>query len=200
MNKSELRRIYLQKRQALSPDDISENSRQIADRFFREFDFTAIETLHCFISIPRLREIDTALIYKRIWADFPHVRVVAPRMNAMTGEIDSVSFTCEAELVENDWGIREPAGSEMIDPFEIDAILVPVLCYDRKGNRVGYGKGFYDKFLARCRGDCRKVGLSLFPPVDTINNVGEHDVPLDHCLTPDTFYSFSLGPRRPNAS
>ncbi|CAN5362539.1 5-formyltetrahydrofolate cyclo-ligase [soil metagenome] len=193
MNKSELRRVYLEKRRALSTIDMSEKSRQIADRFFVEFDLKVIETLHCFISIPRLSEIDTSLIYQRICADFPLIQMVAPRMSSVTGEIESLNLTSETELLENSWGIREPVGNEIIDPTEIDAVLVPVLCFDRKGNRIGYGKGFYDRFLAKCRPNCRKIGLSFVAPVDQIADIAEHDVPLDQCFTPDRSYAFPRG-------
>ncbi len=198
MNKTELRGLYLQKRRELSPSDISEKSRHIADRFFSEFDLAAIRMVHCFISIPRLGEIDTSIIYERIWAEHPQVRMAAPRM--ATAEIESVSLGPEKELVENNWGIREPAGQSIIDPTEIDAVLVPVLCYDRHGNRIGYGKAFYDKFLAKCRPDCRKIGLSFFAPVDAIADLAEHDVPMDLCITPETLYSFAANSKPQNAT
>lgn len=191
MNKSELRSVYLEKRRDLSSVDISLKSRRIADRLFAEFDLTQMKTIHCFISIPRLGEIDTSLIYERIWSEFPQVLTVAPRMETVTGEIESLTFGPGSELEENRWGIREPEGSTIVDPAEIDAVIVPVLCYDRSGNRIGYGKGFYDRFLLKCRSDCRKIGLSFFGPVDKIDGIGEYDVPLDHCLTPDTSYTFS---------
>lgn len=69
-------------------------------------------------------------------------------------------------------------------------VLVPLLCIDREGYRVGYGKGFYDKFLARCRPDCKTVGLNYFPPVERIDDVAEHDIRLDHAVNPDEVYSF----------
>ena len=190
MNKSELRSAYLEKRRDLSSSEISKKGRQIADRFFAEFDLINIRTIHCFISIPRLGEIDTSLIYERLWSESPGVRTVAPRMNEVTGEIESLQFSPGSDLIENHWGIREPAGDEIIDPTEIDAVLVPVLCYDRDGNRIGYGKGFYDRFLAKCRSDCRKLGLSFFDPVDKIDDVSPYDIPIDGCITPENTYSF----------
>jgi 5-formyltetrahydrofolate cyclo-ligase len=190
MNKSELRSLYLKKRRELEFNDIRERSEQIADRFFNEFEVERFSTTHCFISIPRLSEIDTSLVYERVWIRYPQNRVVAPRMNPATGEIDSVLFERDSKLVENSWGIREPAGESIIDPGEIDAVLVPVLSYDMLGNRIGYGKGFYDKFLARCRPDCRRIGLNFFGPVDRIDDVNEYDIRLEYCLTPEVTYSF----------
>ena len=67
-------------------------------------------------------------------------------------------------------------------PSEIDVVLVPLLCSDGQGYRVGYGKGFYDRFLVKCRPDCRKIGLSYFPPVDRIEDVTESDVKMDEVV------------------
>jgi len=189
MNKSELRSTYLGRRRELSASDIEKKSRQIAERFFSEFDIAAIRTIHCFISIPRLREVDTSLIYERVWREFPHIGVVAPRMNRASGELNSIEFNPGSALIENAWGIREPAGP-LVDPSQIDVVIVPLLCYDRNGNRVGYGKGLYDKFLSKCRADCRKIGISFFSPFDKIDEVDEYDVLLDACVTPEAIYSF----------
>ena len=192
MNKSELRAVFLEKRRKLSSLDTFEKSRQIADRFFAEFDVEQMRTIHCFISIPRLGEIDTSLIYERLWTEFPNVRTIAPRMNRVTGEIESLQFSLGSDLVENHWGIREPAGEPIIDPTEIDAVLVPVLCYDSYGNRVGYGKGYYDRFLSKCRAHCQKIGLSFFSPIDKIDDIGEYDVRIDSCITPELIYRFDV--------
>ena len=67
---------------------------------------------------------------------------------------------------------------------------MPLLCFDAAGHRVGYGKGFYDKFLSKCRPDCTKIGLSYFPPVEAIAATGGHDIMLDICVTPEKTYQF----------
>ncbi|HJS52384.1 MAG TPA: 5-formyltetrahydrofolate cyclo-ligase, partial [Pyrinomonadaceae bacterium] len=99
-------------------------------------------------------------------------------------------YTPETRLLENFWGIREPPIDEAIDPSEIDLVIVPLLCFDERGFRVGHGKGFYDKFLAGCRADCLKVGFTFFPPTDPIDDIDEYDVPLDQCVTPERVYVF----------
>jgi 5-formyltetrahydrofolate cyclo-ligase len=75
-------------------------------------------------------------------------------------------------------------------PEEIDLVFVPLLCVDKKGNRVGYGKGYYDKFLKECRRDIIKIGFSYFEPVEKIDDVNRYDVKLNYCITPESFYSF----------
>jgi len=81
-------------------------------------------------------------------------------------------------------------GSEGVNDAEIDMVLVPLLCFDRQGHRVGYNKGFYDKFLKRCRPDCLKIGLGYFPPEAAIDDISSFDVKLDHCITPESIFDF----------
>jgi len=190
MTKAELRKKYLDERGSLSVDKMEAGSRLIADRFFERFDLGDVRDLHGFISIKKFNEIDTSLIFKRIWKDFPSIRTSAPRLDPEHNELKHYVYKSETKLLENVWGIREPANDELIDSSEIDLVIVPLLCFDKRGYRIGYGKGFYDKFLAGCRLDCLKIGLSLFPAVDLIDDVDEYDIPLDQCVTPTTFYDF----------
>ena len=185
MTKSELRTTYLKMRNSLSGDELTAKSRQIAHRFFENIDLKLVVTLHTFISIEKFNEIDTSLIYERIWREFPHLKTLAPRANLESSEIEHIEFDAETELIENKWGIREPANGESVPAGEIDIVIVPLLCFDTRGYRVGYGKGFYDRFLSRCRADCLKIGLSYFAPVEAIDNVDSLDVPLDFCIMPE---------------
>ncbi len=185
MIKSELRKIYLAKQRSLSPEARLEKSRQISDRFFQNFDLAGIKILHCFISIEKFTEIDTGVIFQRLWREFPAITTVVPRVDLKTGDMQNLKFTPDTELVKNIWDIHEPAHDECVATADIDMVIVPLLCFDRSGQRVGYGKGFYDRFLRNCREDCVKAGLSYFGPVDEISDAGELDIKLDHCFTPD---------------
>ncbi|MEP6787240.1 MAG: 5-formyltetrahydrofolate cyclo-ligase, partial [Acidobacteriota bacterium] len=112
------------------------------------------------------------------------------RVEHVSGEIESVAFGPETEFVENKWGIREPVDGQSANHGDIDMVLLPLLCFDRRGHRVGYGKGFYDRFLGKCRPDCVKIGLSYFPPEAEIDDVNELDVKLDRCITPERAFDF----------
>lgn len=191
MTKSELRKAYLEKRRALSPGEVAAMSARIAERFFAEIDLASVRVLHTFIRIPKFNEFDTSNIYFRIWHDRLDITTCSPRIDKGSDELESFAFDQETEFVESSWGIREPAGTETVEPEEIDLVVVPLLCFDENGHRVGYGKGYYDRFLARCRPDCLKVGVSLFPPVETIEDIHSADVPLDICITPDRNYRFA---------
>ena len=185
VTKSELRQIYLRKRRSLSDGELVLQSSQIAESFFESINLITVKTVHTFIPIKKFNEIDTAFIYKRIWSDFSHILTVAPRVDHESGSMTHFAFTTKTALVENKWGIREPADGKEVDQAAIDLVIVPLLCFDERGYRVGYGKGLYDKFLARCRPDCIKVGLSYFPPVAEIADIDPFDIRIDQCVTPD---------------
>jgi 5-formyltetrahydrofolate cyclo-ligase len=188
--KAELRKIYREKRSRLSLADMAALSRRIADQFFAGFNLTKLAVLSTFIRIPKFNEIDTSTIYYRLWLEFPAIRTGAPAADLVAGTIVTVEFGPSSELIETRWGIREPLGP-VIPPDQIDLVLVPLLCYDRGGHRIGYGKGFYDRLLRAVRSDCLKIGLSYFPPLEMILDAGEHDIRLDACVTPDEVTRFS---------
>jgi len=90
----------------------------------------------------------------------------------------------------NHAGIGEPTTGELIYPEELDMVFVPMLAYDKKGFRVGYGKGFYDRYLQMCRRNVIKVGFSYFEPEEAIPEVNEFDIPLNLAITPQSIYEF----------
>jgi 5-formyltetrahydrofolate cyclo-ligase len=190
MTKSELRKTYFEKREALETSEVKEKSLQVAERFLETFDLRKINYLHGFLPIEKFHELDTRLIFHRVWFDFSHIETLVPRVNFDTNELENLKYTPVTELIPNAWMIHEPADNELVESEKIDLVLVPLLCFDRDGARVGYGKGFYDKFLKTCRADCKKVGLSHFPPVEKIVDINEFDVRLDYCLTPDEVFKF----------
>lgn len=189
MLKAELRKIYLARRKSLSAKERGEKSRRIAAVFFQNFDLSKIRYLHCFLPIEKFGEIETEPIFRRIWLDFPQIETLVPRVDFRADEIENLKFTSATALVRNAWQIDEPAHDESVEPEKIDLVLVPLLCFDEKGFRVGYGKGFYDRFLKSCRPDCLKIGLSYFSPVDEIEDAQNHDVKLDFCVTPERIFS-----------
>jgi len=167
-----------------------QKSEQIAHGFFQNFKLNEISFLHCFLPIEKFNEIDTSFIFQKIWREFPRIETLTPRVNFQTNKIENLKFTPETELVKNEWEILEPVGGLPSKSAQIDLILVPLLCFDERGFRVGYGKGFYDKFLINCRTDCLKIGLSYFEPMAEIADAQEFDVRLDFCVTPEKVMNF----------
>ena len=99
-------------------------------------------------------------------------------------------LTDSTSLQKNRWNVPEPVDGLEVPLSKIDVVFVPLMAFDRKGNRVGYGKGFYDRFLSQCRSGVKKIGLSLFEAEEAIADVSNNDIALDYCITPDKIYSF----------
>jgi 5-formyltetrahydrofolate cyclo-ligase len=92
----------------------------------------------------------------------------------------------------NQLGIREPISSNQKDASLLEVIFVPLLIFDKLGHRVGYGGGYYDKFLGNIKDDVLKIGLSIFDPIDEIQDIEKHDISLNYVITPKRVYNFTL--------
>ena len=190
MKKSTLRKFYLKKQLALSKSEWSEKSLAIKERFFLQFNLTNVSLFHYFITIKEKGEIDTSVIRNELRAKSFSIKTIVPRVNFDKDELEHLEYDSKTVLKTNGWGIPEPTGNNLINEDEIDIVLVPMLCFDELGFRVGHGKGFYDKFLVRCRDDCLKIGLSMFDPIGEIEDVRDFDVKLDYCVTPEKVWEF----------
>jgi 5-formyltetrahydrofolate cyclo-ligase len=190
MTKASLRKEFLQKRLSLSEAEYTQLNFQLYQIFFSTMDLSFIKVLHAFLPLQKNKEPDTWIIIDRIRREFPHVRLSLPRVEQATGVLENIFFEGLHQLEKNAWGIAEPKQGVLTPPGQIDMVLVPLLACDTNGQRVGYGKGFYDKFLATCRPDCITVGISFFEPVEPIDDVNAFDVPLQYCLTPTTLHRF----------
>jgi 5-formyltetrahydrofolate cyclo-ligase len=190
MNKPEIRKLYLQKRMALTTHEYIRLSQSICDRFFSILDLSQIKVIHTFLPIDKNKEPNTWLIIDRIKKEFPNIKLSIPRINNQTGDLENFYFENHDQLKQNILGIPEPKQGLPTESKDIDLVLVPLLAFDDTGHRVGYGKGFYDKFLQTCHDKCRKAGLSFFEPVSSIGDVNPHDKKLDLAITPDKNYVF----------
>ncbi|AFK03303.1 5-formyltetrahydrofolate cyclo-ligase [Emticicia oligotrophica DSM 17448] len=191
MQKQDLRKEYLRQRKALSEQVVEGFSRKIHDWFFRSFAVHSFATIHTFLPIKHNNEVDTWLIIKTLQKDFA-ADIVIPKSHP-NGTMTNYLLTEKTVLEESNLKIIEPnetQNSELrTQNSKIDLVLIPLLCFDKKGYRVGYGKGYYDRFLAECRPDVMKIGLSLFEPVEEIA-IDEFDVKMDYCITPNKIWSF----------
>jgi 5-formyltetrahydrofolate cyclo-ligase len=191
MTKEELRKIYMAKRLALDKSTYKELSQKIAENFFAEIDLSQVNVIHTFLPIEKNNEPDTWLIIETIQKKFKQIRISIPRINTQTSLLDHFYYESADQLEKNTWGIPEPKQG-MPTPLEkIDLVLVPLLAVDEQGHRVGYGRGFYDKFLNQCSDQLMKVGISFFPVVETISNINPNDHKLTHAVTPERVYRFN---------
>jgi 5-formyltetrahydrofolate cyclo-ligase len=190
MTKTELRKIYLDERLSLSDKEYERMNLGICENFFSHVDLSRVNVIHTFIPMEKTKEPDTWLIIERIQEEFPHIRISLPRINVKTIEIDNFFFETHKQLKTNPWGILEPQYGDATRTQDINMVLVPMLIGDQHGHRVGYGKGFYDKFLSTCREDCISVGLCFFEPIETIEDINTLDIPLKYCVTPLNVHRF----------
>lgn len=186
MLKKELRLSYLQLRNELSSEAISNYSLEIANRIL-DLPVWTCNYYHLFLSITENNEIDTSFILSVLQGKDKNI--VLPKVLDETSLIHYL-LTDNTVLRKNKWNIPEPVDGLEVSPSKIDVAFIPLLAFDKQGYRVGYGKGFYDKFLKECREDVIKIGLSLFMPVDKISDTQEHDILMDYCVTPNKIYTF----------
>ncbi len=196
MTKAELRKIYFQKRLFFTGVECDKLSIQISENFFNQVDLSGIRVLHVFIPITKNKEPNTNFIIERIQNKFPNINLVVPRVNHATEEMENCFFEGLHQLAKNKWGILEPKESSVIETGEIDMVLIPLLAFDEQGHRVGYGKGFYDKLLSKCKLDCKRIGLSLLEPIEKIDDITAHDKKLDACITPSKTWNFEENVKR----
>ena len=189
MIKRELRKIYWEKRNALTAAEQSKLDDLLLIQF-QTANLPFISTLFSFWPIEENKEPNAHLFTDYLEFKNPELVIAYPKSDFFMDEMFAVSTNAETSFIKNEFNIYEPEEGNRIETDEIDMILVPLLAFDKNGYRVGYGKGFYDKFLAGCRKDCIKAGLSYFPPVNVIADKDEFDVPLDLCITPQTVYVF----------
>lgn len=183
MTKDELRVYYKAQRHQITQDQEAEFNKEIL-RLLKGYSWADIKYLHCFLPIEQLKEPDIWPFIEWMQKHKPEVCLLVSQSNLKDYSMRHFVYTEKSMLHKNKWGILEPAeGKEVLEDI-VDAVLVPLLVADKKGNRVGYGKGFYDRFLAQCRPDCQKIGVSFFDPVEGIHDTGPFDIPLDVLVTP----------------
>lgn len=159
-------------------------NRQLTENLFASIALASLRVLHTFLPIEKNREVDTWLIIDRLIREFPDVKISVPKINNQTAALEHYYFEGKEQLENNTWEIPEPVKGLPTPIKKIDAVLVPLLAFDKHGNRLGYGRGFYDRFLAECRPDCLKIGLSFFEMEEKIDGIGDKDVPLNVVITP----------------
>lgn len=186
MLKAELRKIYLQKRKALSDDEAFLLSKNIFENFIDYFKPLPGQKVHLFIPIEKFKEIDTLIFIDYFLS--VNIRVFVPKIINTT--LISVEIFADTKFEPNKWGIPEPVSNKDAEILDFDYVITPLLYCDNKGNRVGYGKGFYDSFFESISEGTKKIGVNYFNPDENIDDVWESDIPLDYLVTPTEVLSF----------
>lgn len=189
MTKAALRKIYKEKRKQVSWKDKERWTDMILINF-QKLDIPFIDCVHTYLAMEGQNEVDTVNVSRYLAFKNPGLKVVVPKINLDAGEMRHYIFNDDAEMAPNSFGIIEPVKGEKVGAHEIDLVLTPLLAFDKRGYRVGFGKGFYDKFFQQCHPNVIKVGLSYFEAEEMIENINPFDVPLNYCITPHHVYTF----------
>lgn len=189
MTKKELRVLYRQKR---VPVDLQNMHELIASMLqqFEKIPFQPIKYLLSFKASTARLEVPVHF-FETSLLDGNHDLVICyPKADFEKGSMILYEDNDNLAWEETPLGIEQPSEGDIVSPLQVDCVLVPLLAFDEQGNRVGYGKGFYDRFLPLCRPDVIKVGVSFFDAVPLVSDANEYDVPLTYCVTPQRLYVF----------
>ncbi len=189
MKKNDLRNLYLEKRKKLSVEKIEKLSIDICNQIFEHFDLNG-STLSLYLPIKSKNEVNTFHIWEKA-ARLESI-ISVPKSNFETHELTHIQLTSKDQLIINKYGIPEPIYGNEIKINELKFIFIPLIAIDHKGNRVGYGKGFYDRFLSKCNKDCLFIGLNLFENIDVIDDINNYDIALNYCVTPTQVLKFPI--------
>lgn len=177
IDKKLLRKIILDYRRLLAPEEYQKRNASLCEQaldLVRSKDF---KTIHCFLPIAKNKEPDFTPIFENLWSE--NRRIMVSQTDFAAQSLSHFWLTKETKLVENNWGIPEPVDAEPAQIHEADLILVPLVAADKKGNRIGYGGGFYDRLLVGYAG--ASAGVCISPLLDNVGT-DEWDMPVKQVL------------------
>ena len=187
MKKLELRPKYKALRKQLSGSEIEEMSLAIANKLLT-LPIWEKTYFHIFLPIKEHHEVNTEFILHLLSGN--DKEIIISKSDFETRKMTHFLLTDNTRIKKNEYNIPEPVDGIEVPSHKIEVVFIPLLAFDTIGHRVGYGKGFYDKFLNECKPQTIKIGLSFFKAEELIEDVFEGDVQLDYCVTPEKFYSF----------
>jgi len=186
MNKQELRKKYKKLRSGLSEEEIDQKSLAIANQLLK-MKIWEFENYHIFLPITAQKEVNTEFIMHILQGKDKNI--IVSKSDFSDNSMQHFLLTDNTKLKTNAWGIPEPEDGITINSKSIDLVFIPLLAFDFKGNRVGYGKGFYDRFLEKAQPK-KVIGLSFFSPEKAILGINNTDIAMDFCVLPDKIYDF----------
>jgi 5-formyltetrahydrofolate cyclo-ligase len=173
-DKEKLRRTYCAVREGMSPVDVAEASTAVCRRLAGMTLLREAETVMAYLAFKN--EVDLRPLFELL----PGIDWVLPRIEGKRMTIHPYE---PEKLIRHAYGMLEPpADAPVVDPEELDVVLVPGVSFDRRGGRMGFGGGFYDRFLVKTTairvGVCHDCCLAERVPC------ADHDQPMDWVVTP----------------
>ncbi len=189
MHKEEIRSIVKIERQKISESALTELSTLVCENVTNHFDLGG-KTVSIFLPIAKFKELNTFTLIDSLKKD-SSIRIGVPKSNFQDLSLKHYQLNNGIQIELNNYGIPEPInGGTEIKNTEFDIVFVPLLAFNKEGYRVGYGKGFYDRFLKKCNKTCLFIGLNLFDHPVIIEDTNAYDIQLHYCVTPHYLYNF----------
>ena len=185
-DKTFLRSHYKKKRFSLTKQEVDDLSQRVCKQLDK-LNIWKLKHYHIFISILKYNELDTSSIINKLKSE--QKIIIVPKIS--NNELVHIAINDETEFGLNDYGIKEPNDGNHFIIENLDIIFIPLLAFDIEGHRVGYGKGYYDRFLKLTNNSTLKIGLSFFDPINKIQDIDDNDVKLDYCVTPKQVHKFN---------
>ncbi len=189
MTKSELRKTYKQKRKNISySDKLKWDDLMLLQ--FQQLYFEKASALFSYLPMQEMNEPNTFIFSSFLQFQIPDLQIAYPKVNFENNTMQAFLVDEETIYATNKFGTDEPISEKVLEPNNIDIVFVPLLICNTQGFRVGYGKGFYDKFLQQCNNEAIFIGFNYFEPIEKIEDVEQFDIPLNYCITPYNIYEF----------
>lgn len=184
--KKRLRKEILAKRNRLSEETVAEKSRKIKETLFELPGFKQAKTVMFYVA--KDKEVRTEEMIRESLK--MGKRVAVPISKAEERDLVPSLLIDYGELVPGTYGILEPReeGHRPVPLENIELIVVPGVAFDRRGNRIGFGGGFYDRFLKRVSSNVPRLGLAFDMQMVEELPFGKMDVPMDGVVTEEKFY------------
>jgi len=184
--RKDIRAKLKQRRKQLAQEEWREKSQKVLENLKLYGDFARANAIHCYISSEKNREVDTWSILQ--WLIESEKKVFVPIVKGK--EMYSARVEAGTKMVTGQFGLHEPLAPTLQNDVRFSVVIVPLLAIDEKGNRLGYGKGFYDRFLQRLEQkniQPLKIGIAfdfqVLDAVPTLQLNNHADVPLDAVIT-----------------
>ncbi|HHZ01276.1 MAG TPA: 5-formyltetrahydrofolate cyclo-ligase [Tissierellia bacterium] len=183
-SKKELRKKILGIRNKMPKEDVENNSRIIMNKIIGLKTYKQSKVI--FVYMDFKNEVMTSDLIKHMLAE--KKRVVIPYTDVINTLVIPSEITEEADLKLSPFGYYEPKKIMPVDVEEIDLVLVPGVVFDKNLNRIGFGKGYYDRILKNLKPGAKKIGLAHdFQVLDEIP-AEDHDIKMDMIITESSSY------------
>ncbi len=182
MKKQELRNKIKALRKSLTKQQISKKSDIIYNRLFELEEINSAKTVMVYIG--SFNEVRTDKIIKKLLDDGKNV--CAPVTDESTKTIRAYYFDNTDTFAKGVYGILEPPKTHIADISEIDVAIIPGIAFDKNGNRMGFGEGYYDRFLSDFKGT--KIGIGYKFQCEYNIDTDEYDIPMDYIINEEEVY------------